>query len=327
MADYPPSCLDRADGSLGVGTATPSLARQSRPGGFFLEEDPNSPSIERGEQATIVHTFNCDESTGQTLIQGLSRGLIQTDNFGNVTRILSALLTRNRGDTWKLVVTSESLSFDNPPDDFEVSVMELNPAIEKHPNFATTDIGNPGLYVYNLNPTTLAQVDPAQFTGPQIIQQVRQSANSASVGQGAEQEAAWRDSTNVGDFDVSDQADVLLTLLKKGIENFYLAGWRITWSSYFYLPQALDGGGYVQDPVTQGGVPSYFWSTDQTPTGDNIFTVISAITNPAVYGGGLSWLRKADDMSYSRTWFKVSRTWEGGPLGHWESPLPYPPAP
>ena len=82
-----PSGLDRADGSEvnGVqfpGTATPQgVIFVKTPSGAYdvldfldgtatvFEEYPDSPEIERAEQATITHRFICDEYTGGILIR------------------------------------------------------------------------------------------------------------------------------------------------------------------------------------------------------------------------------------------------------------------
>src|SRR6266446_6536024 len=130
----PPSGIDRADGTHGVGTSTPGEGiLTSKP--FFFEEDAASPEIERGEQGTITHNFTCDINTGLVMIQGLSRGRVLTDSFGNLTKVLTTRLTRARGDVYRLSVTCESLSFDSPPERFRVSVIEQNFPLEKHPKY------------------------------------------------------------------------------------------------------------------------------------------------------------------------------------------------
>jgi hypothetical protein len=132
----------------------------------------------------------------------------------------------------------------------------------------------------------------------------------------------------------------------------YIAGFQIKWSQYFFEPVYENPGGYIEDPV--GVVPEYFlgWASGGPasgiitvlPQGDvtssfgnldtvaplpantlNIFSQMAAI-NPQCFSSSgtpsgnvnISWLRQADEVEYQRTWFKVTRTWIGSPVGHWD---------
>ncbi len=63
---------------------------------------------------------------------------------------------------------------------------------------------------------------------------------------------------------------------------------------------------------------------------DTIFDKL-AIDNPQDYsidglsGGAakvnISWLRKADEVEYQRTWFKTTSIWIGAPIGSWDLQL------
>src|SRR5262249_35867825 len=93
-------------------------------------------------------------------------------------------------------------------------------------------------------------------------------------------------STNIPDSDVLDLAQELVDKLRKGEDSFYLAGFRVQWSQYYWYPPEIDPGGYIQDPVTEGGLPYYFWSNDGTPSGSDIFTALAATVAPAFYANG-----------------------------------------
>ena len=43
-----------------------------------------------------------------------------------------------------------------------------------------------------------------------------------------------------------------------------MSGFKVTWSQYFWDPQIINFGGYIEDPFKDGGLPYYFWS----PSGD-----------------------------------------------------------
>jgi len=74
------------------------------------------------------------------------------------------------------------------------------------------------------------------------------------------------------------------------------------------------------------GLPDYFGSTNgDYGTGGTIFDNL-AFYNPQSYYDNtgklnISWLRQADKQDYQRTWFKVTRTWIGSPIGHWDAQI------
>jgi hypothetical protein len=145
MSDIP-STLDRADGLEGrPGIATPVGSVQIIDNGQLydaaedysikLREAANSPEIERAEQATITHTFYTDWDEAIVRIQTLGRGTLMVDSFGNVSRVLSSKIQRERGGSATLTVTAESVSFDSPPDEFSLEPVELGVHIVKHPRY------------------------------------------------------------------------------------------------------------------------------------------------------------------------------------------------
>jgi hypothetical protein len=312
----PPSCFDRADGNRFTGlpgTPTPDGAiryniagkgfkdlNDLRSGdGSFFEEYPDSPEIERAEQATITHRFVCDPINGFVLITSTSRGQINLDLEGNYTRILSAKLNFRRGNYCDFTTISEGISFDTPPDEFSCETVELNPGLDKHPRYALLTYHERALIKQRINTddldlqTSIINALSTVFTGSNLSHLY--------------------------------PAQELLNKYDYGIDSFYLPGLKIQWSQYFWAPQFINPGGFIQDPVTSNNLPSYFWDTNttagHTPNfSDSIFANM-VIENPNIYTGGISWLRQEDTLTLQRTWWRLTRTWLGGPLGHWDPEL------
>ena len=175
-----PTGFDRGDGVTalptqpkgtgGFGTfGTPNAAGQlinqfpgSDTGGTQPEqESPDSPEIERAEQGTIVHKLRMAWNDGLDYITGIGRGLFLQDSFGNVTRVLSAKLNSLKFGQAELIITAESISFDSPPDEFQVVPVELGIDIIKHPryNWALSPVaGDDGTYA-TVGETTVSFVD------------------------------------------------------------------------------------------------------------------------------------------------------------------------
>jgi hypothetical protein len=117
----------------------------------------------------------------------------------------------------------------------------------------------------------------------------------------------------------------------RGEETPYVVGYEMTWSQYYFVSPWLNPGGYVEDPMTQSTpqLPEYFYSRVFPPNGSyTIFDYLPYI-NPQCYSSdgtyagsvNISWLRKADQVEYQRTWFRITRTWIGSPVGFWDSDL------
>lgn len=125
-----------------VGTPTPNsvITQSSGANGlptndYGVEEEPDSPELERAEQATITKRFNCSWENATTYVQGLGRGTILEDSFGNVIRILSSRIQRKRSNNATVTIVSEGLSFDTPPDEFGCSPVDLGINIVKDPRY------------------------------------------------------------------------------------------------------------------------------------------------------------------------------------------------
>jgi len=318
-----PSMWDRAQGGRGeynnaLGTATPDdavifnylgIAAKANASVPFFEEASDSPTVEFGEQCTIMHKYYVDKVQGVLLQTNFQRGKIMEDSNGNLTRVLSTTLVpvaKTNGKINILTVTSEAKSFANPPDEFDIENVELNPPLEKHPRYSALTYYD--RYVIRNSDLSDNQDVSQQYTN--IISTMSSSVFPA--------------------FDEQGQAKELLFKKHKGIESFYLSGYKITWSQYFWAPQIINPGGYIEDPFLQtgGSIPAYFWDTNQDGTGDNIFSATNT-KNKNMYplipdnisNFGLSWLRQTDTQHLNRTWWKLTRTWIGGPMGHWDNEL------
>jgi len=332
---YLPSLWDRADGGRTnpLGTATPFDANGTsavainyigttnnlndggtNPQGFpyIFEEASDSPTTEFGEQCTITHKYYVDYYSGQLLQATYPRGLPMIDAAGNITRVLSTTLVPiPKSDTGVCILTviSEAQSFATPPDEFTIETVELNPALEKHPRYAALTYQDK----YLIRGQTLSDnIDVQETYGAQL------ALLSGSL------TSDLTDLTNE-----AAQAQELLLKRQKGEESFYLSGYKITYSRYYWGPVPLNPGGYIEDPFETSNVPPVF-VTD--PDGNNIFAYTSVwntnlypnVENPdtpqeAPYG--LSWLRQTDSSALVRTWTKVTSTWIGGPLAQWDNEL------
>lgn len=325
----PTNGFDIATGHNGLaGTPAPSSAIV-KAFQVSLEEPPPSPQYDFGEQGTIKHTFNCDQDTGfQTLISN-PRGTVLTDSLGLVSRVLSTTLSQRPGQQASVEITAEA-SYIVPPDEFSVEPVEFNPSIYRHPRYAP-------VLTYNLN-SAGSIIDSMFTTGPVLVSIIQGAGNFQNLG-AQSQAQSFLNASNVGDSTVLALAAELLTKVQQGFDIFYLAGWKVTYSSFSYFPPDLNPGGYIEDPVASGFLPIYFW---QDSNGNNIFTKLAQTVVPALYGppgsdstsvppGGISWLRQADSIAFERTWFKSTNTWVGGPYGQWDidiySKIPPPPNP
>ena len=305
--------LDRCDGGItnvyGTFTPTTYVKINSSDGvypSFHLEERSDSPKIESGEQVTVVHRYYADYNTALIILQGYPRGTIVQDsgiNTGGMPlfyRVLSTTFTTlQKSNGWfaDIEITSEGL-WSPPPDEFTVDPVELNPSIEKHQRYGSLTY----LDRYNIRQQNI--------TDQPDLGQLYQNVLST-----------------ITDTVEYDQAQELLFKKHKGVDSFYLAGWKISWSQYYYNSQILNPGGYIEDPVAVGGLPVQFWSDDGTVDGNNIFG-FAGFYNPNMFPtnnlfspNSVSWLRQADQQVLQRTWFRVTRSWLGSGLGNWDFQL------
>jgi hypothetical protein len=112
----------------------------------LIQEESGSPEIERAEQCTCRHELKMPYTTGLQYWSQMGRGTMVTDTGGNIWRILSSNLKRlnepckipgQAVTTWSMFsYVAESISFDSPPDDFDVQEVSLDLNIIKHPRYA-----------------------------------------------------------------------------------------------------------------------------------------------------------------------------------------------
>lgn len=356
MAGTLPSCLDYADGLSGrAGTPTPSssIIVQANGGGITpesipLEEDPDSPELERGEQATITHRFTTSWADAQTRILTLGRGGLFTDSAGNVTKIMSAKIQRQPGRRATLIVVCEGLSFDTPPDRFEIVPVELGLNILKHPRYfyalqganSTENALNQSVirllqdYFENPTPNYRAALDANLFysMGAFLTGNTSSSINAdgsiKSLGSSTPQAGKPVVWPITGTALAKAAAVEIIQKYWHGEEQPYVVGYQMTWTVYYFRPQYLNPGGYVEDPILNASpqVPAYFVSPSYPPTYPPTIFDLMAQINPQCYSSdgtssgavNISWLRKADQSEEERTWFKHIRTWIGSAVGFWD---------
>ncbi len=143
ITDNIASGFDRNDGTLGKGGNVTPAANiiVTAAGGVTdikniqINELPDSPTIERAEQGTIVHNYRMPYVTAMQRIMVYGRGALVTDSGGNFYRVLSSSIQYQKGAWALMTVTCESITFDAPPDEFSCTPVKLGLDIMKHPRY------------------------------------------------------------------------------------------------------------------------------------------------------------------------------------------------
>jgi len=351
------------------------------------QEDATSPEIERAEQCTITHKLKMTWDDGVDYIKAIGRGLFLQDSYGLIYRVLSAKLNSLRDGQAEVIITQESISFDSPPDEWQVIPVESGIDILKNPryNFALSPAaGDDGTYAivgetkvcfYSMKSCIMRMVqtyrDAPFFPSADNINGIIQNNVLQSMTKGADgttllplavpidsptfdptlpnEPPQWDGiPANLPDgnytyaiiqvpVNLDDPTDPIATAIAAAKEIIsklwrqedtpYSVYYQVVLSQYFFAPTLLNPGGIIQSPV--GIVPDYFMSPSQDGT-DTIFDNLANI-NPQDYsidgtaGGAdkvnISWLRKADEVEYQRTWFKTSSVWIGSPSGVFDAQL------
>lgn len=158
VTKLPPSPQGAAGTPAPLGTPTPAgvVFSQSSagPGTITIEERPDGTDIERAEQATFQKKLVMGYQAAVSLLGSMGRGTFLADSgsgFGvqTVWRILSSRIRSLKGNLAELSYTAESISFDSPPDDFNIVPVELGLDILKHPRYAiplSPVVGDSGTY-------------------------------------------------------------------------------------------------------------------------------------------------------------------------------------
>lgn len=319
---FPPSSVDRATGiSPFPGTPTPAnaIAQQiatafnGRPTQFF-EEEGGSPQFNFGEQGTVRHTFWCDQdNTFPQIIQLIQRGIVYTDSFGNISKVLDSTVSYFKPNLCRIEITAEGLSWGAPPDEFNIEPQDINPDLMKHPRY---NYGPAGVNInsnYGLS---------AQQKG--VLRRIIQNDSSYSANDAYKQLFNGAGITASGNIQWSMvQQQMAWEIIQKywrGEDTFYLPSLVVTYSSFYYSPQPICPGGFIDDPTHStfgASVPYYYWSldgTDDRTPSNNILQAPQGVLNN-LFSNGVTYLRKADTYTYQRTWFKLTRTWVGAPTG------------
>ena len=395
-------------GTQTVGTANPTGAVQVSAKGYNgtvvwnvgnstgiqVEELPDSPELERAEQATCTKRFRMPYIQAQGFLAGLGRGTILQDNESNQIRVLSASVKREKPNMAILTIVAEGLSFDTPPDEFECQTVDLGIDILKHPRYFYALMPNPavdsvpvqqvkqaiiraiqayrdsptvppnattlgailnmgdihltissgftlGKFNYNIpNPNFNSSFPPNPITDL-TINDAPAKATSTAMPNPQNLTVSFDQTVNDPTGSVAmalAAAQEIVQKLWRMEDNPPVVGVQITHSVFYYRPdggtavKGLNPGSYVEDPITQGNLPDYFYSTDSPPTTNPNTTIFAGMyqinpqcysSNGKVVGGStnISWLRKSDNIQYERTWFKITRTWIGGAIGQWDQDI------
>jgi hypothetical protein len=355
---YDPSALpvgsDRADGTDGR-LGTPSGADQivsQWPAGSGssnqpIEELKDSPTIERAEQGTITHSFRMSWSEGLTRMATLGRGIIRTSSLSEQVKLLSSNIRREPGGTCVVTTVDEVYGGDTPPDMFEIIPIELGLHIMKHPRYWWAFVGaNATEEGQNQMTIRLLQdyMENTSYAMRNAICDLLSASMGSDAGSGAQPPATPTFNTETNKYDWADGAKVAGTDVAKaaareiimkywrGEENPSIVGWQMIWSEFSWRPLPLNPGGYIENPITEGGLPELFWSTKDPPQGsnadDSIFAWMKTI-NPQSYSRNglrsgellISWRREADQMMRQRTFWETQHKWVGSPVGHWDEDL------
>ena len=327
----PPSGLDRATGLGGFpGTPQPLNSIITRVGtpapggsigdGSFFEELPTSPEFDFGEQYTIRHTYDMDPATFRFLLPVLQRGLLQYDSYGDVSRILSTTVNWMEGNRVRVSITAEGLNFGAPPDEFSMEPMENNPDLMKHPRWNNAAFGLDGNALTDAEKGVIRQQLSAQnLTTARYLWGL---VVGVQPGVSPSGDAVFPALANTWTIQQS-MAWEIITKYWRGEDTFYLPTIVVTYSRYYYEEEGappMNPGGYIENPLYASPfvLPYYFWSLNGTPDASNKNNKLQsfAIGNIGnLYTGGVTYLRKADQESYQRTWFKRTQTWIGAPSG------------
>jgi hypothetical protein len=377
-------------GTFGTPTPGGAIRISSSQGTIIVpEEDIDSPTIERGEQCTCLHKFTMDWGYAMNLIGALGMGVIVEDSYGYIWRVLTASIQSQICNKAILLVTSESVNFDSPPDDFQVNTVDLGIDIIKHPRYfpnlypTTQEFGTEvgqikegiirAIQTYRDSPffptiqnvTGLINNMAGTMVGPaqENIVALMRNGSFGYLSPNPNHDPSIPTVTDFTDKGVPNTGNTLhivkayplsfgqnasvnlalaaameiITKLWRMEDSPYVPGLEVKWSSYFFVPPYLNMGSYIEDPTRV--IPDYFLEPDRpltelpprrgisygTAHGYNIFQGNDDI-NPQDYsatgfpGGGvsISWLRKADEIEYQRTWFKLTRTWIGSAIGYFD---------
>lgn len=366
LIPYNPAALpcgwDRADGLGGrMGDAASDRVKATWPGAtdpakntaanMPLQEEADSPVIENAEQQTITHRFHGGRNTAFTLLNGLHRGIIRQDSNGNIVKLLSATGQSQGADHATLHTVDEVMSGDTPPDRFEVVPVEMGLNIIKHPRYFYSFFGNSyGSATESENQMVIRLLqDYFDNTSYQfrdglirlLVQSLGHTGTNPQPPRGALDSAtnAWKWDSPVGGgtayikgTNMAKAAAIeIISKYWRGEETPSMVAVQLSWTEFYWTPQFLNPGGYIEDPITGGGLPDFLWSTHFPADPNDLYTIFwgMAQINPQNYSDignragstRISWRREADREVRERTFFGIEHRWTGSPFGHWDEQL------
>jgi hypothetical protein len=253
-------------------------------GAVALVEQPGSGKMAFADRVTWQRIFRGPIELCRASV--LRRGTFGTgDSLGWVIGSCT-LETEPRGIglityNWELGGPAANPAF-APLDEFDCEIMELNPKVERNRNFfgASHPIWGGDDETDKISLVTIAYcyqaVHGASAEGRQIAIQKIQCLTDANQ---------------------KDWGLVLIDLLQKGVETYYLAGLKYSHIWYSFTLPSLSLGGVLTGP-----------------TGP-----LAALLNPS-----MNWLRLADkpqSVGPNGSCFKITSSWIGGLAGHWDAVL------
>jgi len=324
---FPPSGLDRATGTGGLpGTPNPAnaiaqqIATTFNGVGTFFEEEGGSPQFNFGEQGTVRHVFWCDQAnTFPQMIPLIQRGQVYTDSQGDISKVLDTTVSFFKPNLARIEITCEGLNWGVPPDEFSAEPQEINPDIMKHPRYNYGPAGANLSSGYGLTAQEKGVI--RRVINNSSFYTANDAFNSLFNGAGvtASGPIDWTNGV-MGNQVPRQMAWEIIQKNWRGEDTFYLPAIVVTYSSFFYSPQPICPGGFIDNPISSifgPSVPYYFWSisgTDNSSPANNILQTPEGKLNN-LFSYGVTYLRKCDTYQYQRTWFKLTQNWVGAPTG------------
>ena len=130
-----------------------------------------------------------------------------------------------------------------------------------------------------------------------------------------------------------------------GINEPYIVGYKIRWTTYSFIEQPLNPGGYLEwpfdpewgnydaygkyIPTSEPELPDYCYSTAWPPNANETVFDLFPYYNPTVFSStgkftghwSMSCLRQADTNAFDRVLWRHTREWMCSPIGHWDYEL------
>jgi len=223
-----------------------------------LLEMPDSPSYDLG-MGDVACTRTYMGTHTLAIASILPRGTIGTGAMAG-WMVKHCKVDRQRGAIGKLTIlygaSGAASGQQLPPDELGLTPFEVNPALEKHPRYAS--------------------LTDAQIRKIFLAVSNYQKDGSYPV-------------------PITGLENELGAKLNRGFKNYYLSGFKYSWTRTFYtLTGVANVGGFIQVPLgpLAGFIPGTF-----------------------------SCLRQADDIKWTGAVYKYTMSWLCGPAGHFDTDI------